>query len=341
MKDVLVSIIMSVYNGEKFLSEAIESILNQTYRNIEFIIINDGSTDESKSIIEKYLYDSRIKYLDNLTNKGLIYSLNLGIDKSKGKYIARMDCDDISYLHRIETQVKFMEENEDVVLSGSGVDIIFEGIPFYKKRINPIVDYEELKVKCLFNSCFTHPSVIIRREYLIKNKLRYEEKYKNAEDYALWTNILPYAKCVNIKEALLKYRVVKQSVTRTANRDMNSRREVFKNIYLNYFKNLDIGINEEELDIHFECCMVQNLDKVNYDMEFKQKYLLKFNYMCNDIGLKKEYIERSFKNIIIKNCIYQKYDIKNINKILLIDDKGAKKLYINESLKKIIKKFYK
>ena len=252
MENILVSVIMSVYNGEKYLNEAIESILNQTYKNIEFIIIDDGSTDGSSDIIRNYLIDHRIKFLKNVTNKGLIYSLNRGIEESNGKYIVRMDCDDVSHLDRIEKQVNYMEKNSDIVMSGSDVNFIFEGIPFFKKKVSSQYDYEKIKVSTMFDSTFSHPTVIIKKEYLIKKKLSYEEEYKNAEDYGLWTNIVPYANVSNLKEILLNYRIVKTSVTRKSNKDMNSRRKVFKNIYKNYFENLGINIPENELDMHFD-----------------------------------------------------------------------------------------
>jgi len=117
--DVKVSIVMSVYNAQKYLDEAIESILNQTYSNFEFIIINDGSTDKSLEIIENYAKkDSRIIVI-NRENKGLIYSLNEGIRKANGKYIARMDADDISLPQRLEKQVEFMEKNKNIGICGT------------------------------------------------------------------------------------------------------------------------------------------------------------------------------------------------------------------------------
>ncbi|MDV5102915.1 glycosyltransferase family 2 protein [Clostridium perfringens] len=299
MENILVSVIMSVYNGEKYLNEAIESILNQTYKNIEFIIIDDGSTDGSSDIIRNYLIDNRIKFLKNVTNKGLIYSLNRGIEESNGKYIVRMDCDDVSHLDRIEKQVNYMEKNSDIVMSGSDVNFIFEGIPFLKKKVSSQYDYEKIKVSTMFDSTFSHPTVIIKRDYLIKNNLRYEEDYKNAEDYGLWTNIVPYANVSNLKEILLNYRIVKTSVTRKSNKDMNSRREVFKKIYKNYFENLGINITEDELDKHFDVAMIQNLNKSNYSYDELNTYLDNLYEKCKEV-LDKDYMkdyleEKKFK----------------------------------------------
>ena len=115
MSKPLVSVLMAVYNGEKYLLEAIESILNQTYTNFEFLIINDGSTDSTEEIILSYS-DQRIRYIKNEQNLKLIASLNKGLDLAKGKYIARMDADDISLPDRLEKQVNFLERNSTKLL---------------------------------------------------------------------------------------------------------------------------------------------------------------------------------------------------------------------------------
>ncbi|HAT4122599.1 glycosyltransferase family 2 protein [Clostridium perfringens] len=330
MSNVLVSVVMSVYNGEKYLKEAIESILNQTYKNIEFIIIDDGSTDESLNIIKEYLVDNRVKLLENVSNKGLIYSLNKGIEESKGKYIIRMDCDDISNLNRIEKQVKYMEKNNQTILLGSSVNFILEGIPLLKKKILSQGDYEKIKIITMFQSTFSHPSIILRREYLIKNNLRYEEKYKNAEDYGLWTNIIPYANVSNLKESLLNYRVVKSSVTRKANKDMNSRREVFKKIYKNYFSNLGIKITPKELDMHFDIAMIQNLDESRYSYEELIDYLDNLYEKCIEV-LDKNYMKDYLEDKKFKLKFYMKKDCKF----------NLSKRYIIEKIKVQIKKKYK
>src|SRR5437868_7347070 len=122
MTKPLVSVIMTVYNAQEYLNMAVDSILNQTYKNLEFIIINDGSTDNSGHIIEAY-NDPRIKYIPQ-KNQGLAAALNKGIGLAKGKYIARMDHDDISYQMRLEKQVEFMEDNREVAMAGTSFDLI-------------------------------------------------------------------------------------------------------------------------------------------------------------------------------------------------------------------------
>ena len=130
MNPPLVSVIMSVYNGEKYLVQAIDSILNQTYQNFEFIIIDDCSTDNSSHILQEYAQkDSRIKIIKkekNIGIKGFIKNLNLGISIAKGKYIARMDADDISLPERFQKQVDFLENNPEITLVGAQLNLINE-----------------------------------------------------------------------------------------------------------------------------------------------------------------------------------------------------------------------
>ena len=121
----MITVLMSVYNGEEYLRIAIDGILNQTYNDFEFIIINDGSTDQSRNIICSYT-DKRIKLIDNDKNNGLIYSLNKGIENASGKYIARMDADDISLPTRLQKQFDYLESNKHFALVGSSAILIDE-----------------------------------------------------------------------------------------------------------------------------------------------------------------------------------------------------------------------
>lgn len=162
----LISVVMPVYNAELYLDEAIQSITNQTYKKFEFIIINDGSTDKSLEIIKKYKDEYSRIVLISRENKGLVFSLNEGISKAKGKYIARMDADDISLSTRLEEQVAFMEENQEIGVCGSWVEV------FGDNRKNTIwkmpKSNEELKTRLLFSVPVAHPSVMMRKEILDK-----------------------------------------------------------------------------------------------------------------------------------------------------------------------------
>ncbi len=208
---VEISVIMPVYNASKYISEAIESILKQTFKNFEFIIIDDGSTDNSKDIIEYYKrLDKRIKFFKQ-ENSGVSKALNKGISIAKGKYIARMDSDDISLPHRLETQFKFMENNLDYVIIGSNANIIsMEGNFLYCTEMQ-LLD-EKIKNQLPVNP-FIHPSTFIVKDSLIKAGGYDEVIVHHVEDQILWNKMTIYGKFGNLQEPLLNYRLLPTSIS--------------------------------------------------------------------------------------------------------------------------------
>lgn len=210
MNSTLISVVMSVYNSEKYLAEAIDSILNQTYTNFEFIIINDGSTDNSLAIIQAYmLEDSRIVLISR-ENRGLPYSLNEGVSIAKGEYIARMDADDISLPSRLEEQIDFMQKN-NIDVCGSSIQVFGENIR-NKIKIYPTSN-NEIKFVLILMSPFAHPTVIMK--HTIFDKVKYNN-FKTAQDYDLWTQVaLQGYKMANLDKVLLKYRSHSEQITVT------------------------------------------------------------------------------------------------------------------------------
>lgn len=199
----LVSVLMPVYNGEKFLRESISSIQNQTLKDFELLIIDDGSTDGSIKIVES-ISDERIKLIKNDHNCGIVKTLNLGIALAHGKYIARMDADDISEINRLKIQVDYMEAHGDVVLCGSSINRFSTDYS--------IIDHREgedgkLRAMLLFDTTVNHPSAIFRRDILVKNDINYPSYFEHAEDYGLWYQLSKYGKIVNLPEVLLRYRM--------------------------------------------------------------------------------------------------------------------------------------
>jgi len=204
-----VSVIMSVYNGERHLRESVDSILNQTFQDFEFIIINDGSKDQSKYILESYK-DERIKLIHH-KNMGLTKSLNIGIANAKGKYIARQDADDISEPERLKTQFDFMEANPGVGLTGSRFKLINETGQLIGSSSLPLED-KVIKDMLIEMNQFCHGSVMIRRDALDKIGL-YRDCFKYAQDYDLWLRISEKYKVMNLPELLVCYRMVDNSIT--------------------------------------------------------------------------------------------------------------------------------
>ena len=202
----MVSVLMPVYNVEGYLVESIDSILNQTFRDFDFYIINDGSSDRSEEIILRYS-DPRIKYIKNNINQGYIKCLNQAIELVESKYIIRMDSDDIALSTRIEKQVDYMETHPEVVVCGSSRINFYPEAHRKEVVMNAITDKKELFVNSIFNTSLHHPSVIIRTEVLKKHNLRYKEKYYYAEDKALWLDLSEYGVLANIDEPLLRYRI--------------------------------------------------------------------------------------------------------------------------------------
>jgi len=217
----LVSVVMPVYNGERYLREAIESILSQTYTNLELIIINDGSQDASEDIIKSYA-DYRIVYLINEQNSGICITLNRGLDVARGKYIARMDCDDISMPERLQEQVNFLEQNAEIGIVGS--DIIMFGEDREDRYFDFVHDKDQCKAGVLFNSPFAHPSVMFRANIIRENNLHYNDQYRGREDFEMWYQMSKVCDFANLPCALLRYRVHKGQITqnRTPNEDAKS-----------------------------------------------------------------------------------------------------------------------
>ncbi|EGT0664113.1 glycosyltransferase family 2 protein [Citrobacter werkmanii] len=212
----LVSVIMPVYNSEKFLSEAIKSILSQSYKNIEFIIINDGSTDSSDSIIKGFLEDKRIRYISR-SNKGLVYSLNEGLDIAKGMYIARMDADDISHPQRMEKQIRFLLKNDQVAVVGCSSYIINLESKIIGQR-NPPTSTFLNKALLLFGPTLSHPTVMFNRN-VIGDDLYYSDDFKHAEDFELWLRLSNKYIIENLSEKLFSYRINESGVSQSNYRE--------------------------------------------------------------------------------------------------------------------------
>lgn len=200
MRMPTISILMPVYNCAAYIREAINSMLEQTLSDFELIIIDDASTDATPQIISSY-DDERIQFVQKPVNTGLIASLNQGIDIAKGKYLARMDGDDISHPDRLARQVAYMEAHPSVVLCGSYYEVISTS-----EIIEVPCTHAEIKRTLLEKCAFQHPTVMMKRSFMIDHQLRYNEGYKAAEDYELWSRIVALGEVANLSEVLLYYR---------------------------------------------------------------------------------------------------------------------------------------
>lgn len=205
-KTPLVSVVMATYNSDRYLTEALNSIYTQTFRDYEFIIINDGSTDGTAQILyEAARRDSRLQINTFRQNQGTVASINQGLALSHGKYIARMDSDDICRPDRFEKQVHFMETHPEVGLLGSGITLIDPKGRELGKVTYPSSDYH-IRWASLLSNPFAQPTMMIRQIILSQNNLQYRPR-QAAEDYDLWVRALRYTQGANLSDPLVRYRV--------------------------------------------------------------------------------------------------------------------------------------
>lgn len=198
-----ISVLMSVYNDEKYLKKSIESILQQSFIDFEFIIINDGSTDSTQEILKFYSsIDKRIKIIEQ-PNSGMTKALNYGLSLAQGKYIARIDSDDISFPKRLEIQINFLELHPDIDLLGGGMQVIDD--------MDNVIGLRNIYIKnpnkalCHLN-IYVHSDVMFRRSVLRK-VIGYREKFQNAQDYDLWLRISEVSKIAKLQDILGQWRL--------------------------------------------------------------------------------------------------------------------------------------
>ncbi len=228
------SVLMPVYNGEKFIKEAISSVLSQTFRDFELLVLDDGSTDDSTKIAESF-QDERIR-LVKLNHQGIAGALNYGLNLSNGEYIIRVDSDDISIPSRFEKILNYMDENKDIAICGSWAISINEKGETIGMMNYPPVENEEIKKYTLRHNPFIHPAIIMRKSILESvGGYRY---LKHNEDYELWIRILSKYKGHNLTEPLLKYRIHPDQFTRKQNFRMR-----LSGIYIRILAMYRLGLN--------------------------------------------------------------------------------------------------
>ena len=234
----LVSVIMSVYNGEQWLSRAIDSIIQQTYTNWEFIIIDDASNEATQNILNQYITDKRIKLLRQKSRQGLTKNLNRAIELCNGEFIARMDADDISLSTRFEKQVSYLQSKPVISVVASFINMIDEkdqpiGIwPDDRKTIY----WKNIKTMLPWNNCIAHPTIMARNTIL--KRYRYNEEQTHSQDWDLWLRLADDDKIIEkMPEPLLLYRVHSGSITRQSNKKSAflKKNEVYKK-YLEHSK---------------------------------------------------------------------------------------------------------
>ena len=266
-----VSIIMSTYNDSKYIRQAIESILNQTYRDFEFIIIDDSSTDETGKIIKSYK-DDRIKLFVNSVNQGLTKNLNKALRVASGEYIARMDGDDISFPDRLEKQVDYLEKHRDVYLIGTAIRNIGASDLYWKLPD----DSEDLRVRMLLHPVFAHPSFMFRKE-IIDEGILYDESYRTAQDYDFASRVARKHKIGRLQQVLLNYRVHAKQISNTSSKNQVDNAARVRKRLLN---ELGVILSADQQRIFDDWVSERRMDKLS---DYKRAYkLIELICECND-----------------------------------------------------------
>ncbi len=283
-----ITVLMPVYNAARYLKAAMESILNQTYTNFTFLIINDGSTDDSKNIILSFA-DPRIRYVENEQNIGLVATLNKGIDYTETVYLARMDADDLAIPERLQLQIEFLQSNLEIGVCGGLFEIFGD-----ENRFVPLpLKNDTIKAELLFSNVICHPAVCLRTRILKENDLKFGVPFKyddsfghkvlELEDYALWQKLKSVTKFENLNKVLLRYRREGQNLSAQKLELIMNRKKKF---YTYLLQELNIFPLETNLLLH---------------ISLKNAYDLKDS---NSIGLFRKHLDE----ILNKNKEYGVYD---------------------------------
>lgn len=287
-----ISIVMPAYNAGRFIREAIDSILLQSYRNFEFIIINDGSIDDTSEIVRSY-DDPRIRFVDNVDNSGLVAVRNLGMSLASGKYVALLDADDVSYPLRLQKQFSFLEQNPLFSMIGSNMEMIDEKGDLIKK-IRYTAPPDKIPSQLFFGNYFAQSAVMIRRESLPSEIYR---NFPGVEDYDLWIRLSESKRVWNLQENLVKYRVHGSGISLRKEAEIENylRAIVSQNI-----ESLGCCPTAEELDIH------RSMDRCGDErpLEFINKgelWLLKLDTMNKR---RKKFDTFFFRNVLGEKWFY-------------------------------------
>ncbi len=238
------SIIMPMYNAERFVKEAVDSLLIQSWRDFELIVINDGSTDSSAAIIKSY-NDPRIRLIENDGNRGIVYSRNRGLQAARGEFIAAFDADDVAMPRKFELQLNYLYKHPGIGMIGSWARRIDENGKRCGRRWKLSAPPERITAILLFRNYFVHSAVVMRREVIPESG--YAHQYDSVEDYRMWFDIASGYQVWNYPEYLVNYRMHRASATGTG--EMASP-EQEKRLYSYLFSKAGIPLDDARLDAH-------------------------------------------------------------------------------------------
>ncbi|MFV8806036.1 glycosyltransferase family 2 protein [Aerococcus urinaeequi] len=272
-----VTVLMPVYNAEKYLRQAVESILNQTYKEFDLLVIDDGSTDNSAFIIKEF-NDSRIIYLKNERNLGITKTLNRGLELIESEYIVRMDSDDICKPKRLEEQIFYMDKNKNIAISGTNIIVFSEEKNIIDTRVRVSTKPNQVRTELLFHSPLFHPTVIVRNEVIKKENFKYSPKFEATEDYGLWQDVARKYDISNLEKQLLRYRVHSDSIRANAQQNKLRDDKAHIELYKEMFSKLGVTFTEKQLVIYRKF--------ITYNLKFDENEISLLSELLIDIKYK-------------------------------------------------------
>lgn len=314
-----VSVVLAVYNGATFISEAVESILNQTFSDFELIVINDGSSDDSEKILN-FFNDPRIIRIKNERNLGLILSLNAGIKIARGEYIARMDADDISVPNRLEKQVEFLENNKNIGVLGTAVYRIDKKGSVISELIQPL-SHEAIVWKMCFECALIHPTVMMRKN-ILPEEGPYSLEFKHIEDTELWMRLIERVRFANLPDLLHKYRLHGSSIGNLqSNAQYRLSLVLRKNFLSNFFKlNISPNLNSWFSSEDTILSEVEKEEGINLLFDIYDYILQKLSPNKNSLAfIRADFIKISLKISANKKRIFFRLFFNFLRKILPSD----------------------
>ena len=326
---------MPVFNSEQFVAEAIESILNQTFKDFEFLILDDTSTDKSFRIIKDFeQQDSRIKVYQNEKNLGVVESRNKLISLSKGKYIAWLDSDDIALKNRFEKQINFLEAHPEIGMAGAFPIIIDENGNKIRKWWFE-TDPQKLKIELFFHSPFLSSSVVIRKSALPRNC--YDSKFPVAEDFDLYSKISENSDIANIPEILVKYRINSKGLSK-------SNTEKMEQLSVQVIKE-----HAERLGIELEENTIKNLRKAKTALkiapeevvEIEESMILLKNLLLNKSDFNKTAVDEVIQKYWFETCRKSTHNGLKILKIFFKSPLFCKKLSLKDNCRLFVRALIK
>jgi len=307
MNNALLSVIMPVYNAERYIFKAIKSILNQTYKNLELIIIEDGSTDQSLKIIES-INDERVRLNKNDRNRGIVYSRNKGLSLAKGDYVGMFDADDIAFREKFEEQINFLEKNKDFGMIGSWAKWIDENdkkLPGgWRLKSSP----EKIPSIMLFKNYFLQSAVLYRKESI--SNYTFREGYDILEDYLIWLEITADHKTWNLQKHLVYYRVHSKGVTKRQ-KEKKEKRE--KKVFEMELKKFGLNPTEKELALHI---LIRNDDSIKEISTLSEinNWLLKIIIQNKKVG---KYNHKMLIRVVFDRWVKVCYKAKKLHILML------------------------